>query len=57
MRTAKIEKHQGEEEEEEKVKAFQAIAETIQLQCLSNLASQVIAPNCLTKIDTSVATV
>lgn len=40
-----------------KLKVFQAIAETIQLPCLSNLASQVIVSNCLTKIDTSVATV
>ncbi len=43
--------------DEEKLKAFQAIAETIQLQCLSNLTSQFMASNCLTKIDTSVATV
>lgn len=47
----------GRGRDEEKLKAFQAIAETIQLQCLSNLASQFIASNCLTKIDTSVATV
>lgn len=47
----------GAGRDEEKLKVFQAIAETIQLQCLSNLASQVIASNCLTKIDTSVATV
>lgn len=44
-------------EKEKKLKVFQAIAETIQLPCLSNLASQVIVSNCLTKIDTSVATV
>lgn len=47
----------GGKQVEEENKVFQAIAETIQLPCLSNLASQVIVSNCLTKIDTSVATV
>jgi len=45
-----------ESKKQEKKGMFQAITVTIQLQCLSNLTSQVIAPNCLTKIDTSVAT-
>lgn len=42
-------KTRKEERDEEMLKALCVSAETIQLQCLSNVASQVIASNCLTK--------